>query len=105
MDKMQLIEKLKDVKTFEYLLMFENDLADYNIELSDYISYICEDEIDYIIENRLNSSGWQSVYYTIKGLDWLADEYYMFDGYGNLKCINIEDVECVVYDLIKELED
>ena len=77
------------------------DLA-YEYEL-DYLveDIISTEDIDYFIEKRLESSGWQGVACCLAKINYLNDDYYEIDGYGNLKEFTFNDAKKLL-DYIEE---
>ena len=81
------------------------DLAyDYNLEY--YTEDIINtDEIDDLVQTRLNDSGWQGVACMLSEVNYLNDEYYLINGYGNLEELTIEYLQCVFDDLKSSLSE
>jgi hypothetical protein len=77
------------------------DLA-YEYEL-DYLveDIISTEDIDYFIEKRLKSGGWQGVACCLAKINYLNDDYYEIDGYGNLKEFTFNDAKKLL-DYIEE---
>ena len=77
------------------------DLA-YEYEL-DYLveDIISTEDIDYFIGERLKSSGWQGVTCCLAKINYLNDDYYEIDGYGNLKEFTFNDAKKLL-DYIEE---
>ena len=79
------------------------DLA-YDYDLEYYTENIIEEEMmDELVKNRLNSSGWQGVSCMLSKINYLNDEYYFIDGYGNLEELTINRLECIFNDMKEEL--
>ena len=57
--------------------------------------------IDYFIEKRLESGGWQGVACCLAKINYLNDDYYEIDGYGNLKEFTFNDAKKLL-DYIEE---
>jgi hypothetical protein len=62
---------------------------------------IATEEIDYFIQARLESSGWQGVACCLAKIDYINDDYYEIDGYGNLKEFTFTDAKNLL-DYIEE---
>ena len=84
----ELVEELIDL-AYEYEL-------DYLVE-----DIISTEDIDYFIEKRLESGGWQGVACCLAKINYLNDDYYEIDGYGNLKEITFNDAKKLL-DYIEE---
>lgn len=81
------------------------DLA-YEYEL-DYLveDIISTEDIDYFIGERLKSSGWQGVACCLAKINYLNDDYYEIDGYGNLKEITFNDAKKLLDYIEAEIND
>ena len=78
------------------------------------LDYLVEDiiateDIDYFIEERLKSCGWQGVACCLSDINYINDDYYEIDGYGNLREFTFSDakklldyIEDEIYDLVEE---
>ena len=84
-------------------LAYEHNL-DYLVE-----NIIATENIDYFIEERLRTSGWQGVACCLSGINYINDDYYEIDGYGNLREFTFSDakklLDCIedeIYDLVEE---
>ena len=76
----------------------------YDYGLDYYTENIIEEAmIDELVKNRLNSSGWQGVSCMLNKINYLNDEYYFIDGYGNLEELTINRLECIFNDMKEEL--
>ena len=84
----ELVEELIDL-AYEYEL-------DYLVE-----DIISTEDIDYFIERRLESGGWQGVACCLAKINYLNDDYYEIDGYGNLKEFTFNDAKKLL-DYIEE---
>ena len=84
----ELVEELIDL-AYEYEL-------DYLVE-----DIISTEDIDYFIEKRLESGGWQGVACCLAKINYLNDDYYEIDGYGNLKEFTFNDAKKLL-DYIEE---
>lgn len=65
---------------------------------------IHEDNIDMMVENELKQGGWTRVAIFLSKVEYLNDEYYVIDGYGNLTELTQGYVECLLADLQTNLE-
>ena len=84
----ELVEELIDL-AYEYEL-------DYLVE-----DIISTEDIDYFIEKRLESGGWQGVACCLAKINYINDDYYEIDGYGNLKEFTFDDAKKLL-DYIEE---
>ena len=62
---------------------------------------ISTDDIDYFIEERLKNGGWQGVACCLAKINYMGDDYYEIDGYGNLKEFTFDDAKKLL-DYIEE---
>ena len=66
-------------------------------------TFISSDDVKTLIENRLAASGWENVYFTLKGINFI-DDYFFANGYGCLSNVSFNDVKYCILDMIEELE-
>ena len=66
-------------------------------------TFIHSDVVKTLIENRLINSGYESVYFTLRKIEYL-DDYYYIDGYANLSNITFNDIKYTILDLIENEE-
>lgn len=79
------------------------DLA-YDYDLVSFVENIADEGfIDELVKNRFDSSGWQGVACMLKKINYLNDEYYFMNGYGNLEELTINRLECIFNDMKEEL--
>ena len=88
----ELVEELIDL-AYEYEL-------DYLVE-----DIISTEDIDYFIEKRLESGGWQGVACCLAKINYLNDDYYEIDGYGNLKEFTFNDAKKLLDYIEEEIND
>lgn len=88
----ELVEELIDL-AYEYEL-------DYLVE-----DIISTEDIDYFIEERLKSGGWQGVACCLAKINYLNDDYYEFDDYGNLKEFTFNDAKKLLDYIEEEIND
>ena len=74
------------------------------------LDYLVEDiisteDIDYFIEERLKNSGWQGVACCLAKFNYLNDDYYEIDGYGNLKEFTFNDAKKLLDYIEEEIND
>ena len=62
------------------------------------------DDITDFIKARLDS-GWEGVACCLAKIEYLNDEYYLINGYGNLEELTTSTVKCYLEDLRRELHD
>ena len=65
-------------------------------------TFIHSDDVKTLVENRLINSGYESVYFTLRKIDYL-DDYYYIDGYANLSNVTFNDVKYTILHLIEEI--
>ena len=76
----------------------------YDYDLDYYTEDIIEEAmIDELVQNRLYSSGWQGVACMLDKINYLNDECYFINGYGNLEELTINRLQCIFNDMEKEL--
>lgn len=99
---------INDLSTGELIGELIDLASEYGL---DYLveNIIATEDIDYFIEERLKSSGWQGVACCLSGINYINDDYYEIDGYGNLKEFTFSDakklLDCIedeIYDLVEE---
>ena len=79
------------------------DLA-YDYDLEYYTENIIEEAlIDELVQNRLYSGGWQGVSCMLSKINYLNDDYYFINGYGNLEELTISNLECIFSDMVEAL--
>ena len=102
-ERLQSIENLMKDYNHDDVTREILDLAyDYNLEY--YTEDIVNtDEIDDLVQTRLNDGGWQGVACMLSEVNYLNDEYYLINGYGNLEELTIEYLQCVFDDLKSSL--
>lgn len=61
---------------------------------------ISSEELDEIVAHQAKDSGWQRVYYLLKGIDWMNDEYYRVNGYGNIENLTADYKEMIADEVI-----
>lgn len=104
MEKLELIETLKKVVTFDELIDLNPELEKYDVCICNYIKYMHTEDINYYIEAIAGQYDWVTVYHVLKNIEWLGDDYYKFNVYEYLEEITSNDVKDVVDDIIKDLE-
>jgi len=67
--------------------------------------FIDTEMMDDFVRARLESGGWQGVACCLSDVNYLNDDYYEIDGYGNLKDVTSSSLECTLSDLKRNLED
>ena len=76
----------------------------YDYDLEDRVENIISREvIDDLVQFRLDKSGWEGVACMLSKINYVTDEYYLIDGYGNLEELTKEYLECIFDDLKNEL--
>ena len=99
---------INDLSTGELIGELIDLASEYGL---DYLveNIIATEDIDYFIEERLKSSGWQGVACCLSNINYINDDYYEIDGYGNLKEFTFSDakkllgyIEDEIYDLVEE---
>ena len=79
------------------------DLAD-DYDLEDYVENIIEESmINEIIQDRLRCCGWQNIACMLDKVNYLDDDYYFMNGYGNLEELTISHLECIFSDMVEAL--
>ena len=79
------------------------DLA-YDYDLEDYVENIIEESmINEIIQDRLRCCGWQNIACMLDKVNYLDDDYYFMNGYGNLEELTISHLECIFSDMVEAL--
>ena len=73
-----------------------------NYELMENI--IHTDDISEFVNSRLAVGGWQGVACCLAKIEYLNDEYYLIDGYGNLEELSVAYIDCLLSDLINSID-
>ena len=91
---------LSQKQIIERLFLIESEIG------SDILrnSFIHTDDVKTLIENRLMNSGYESVYFTLRKIEYL-DDYFYIDGYANLTNVSFNDIKYTILDLIEEIEN
>lgn len=93
---------------------FKNDLKGYEYDKDKIIAFLSEfesaygadfgivstDILDEMVEHEAKNGGFVRVAHFLAGIEWLNDDYYRLDGYGNAQDIKIDDLECWLTDII-----
>ena len=61
-------------------------------------------DLDSIVQDTVKY-GWQRVACFLAGIDSMNEDYYRIDGYGNVKNITENDLECWLYDIVNGYYD
>ena len=76
----------------------------YDYDLEDYVENIIEESmINEIIQDRLRCCGWQNIACMLDKVNYLDDDYYFMNGYGNLEELTISHLECIFSDMVEAL--
>lgn len=67
--------------------------------------FVDEYSIGYLLQGRMESDfqNWASAACFLAQVEGLNDEYYYLDGYGNLRNVQKDDLECALRDLTRDL--
>ena len=104
-EKLQSIKKSMKYYKKDYITKEILDLAyDYNLEKYTE-NIINREEIDDLVQFRLDKSGWEGVACMLKKINYVTDLYYLIDGYGNLEELTKGYLECIYEDLERELSE
>ena len=103
-EKLESIEKSMKYYNKDYVAREILELA-YNYNLEKYVenNIISREIIDDLVQTRLDESGWEGVACMLNKINYVTDEYYSIDEYGNLEELTKEKLECIFEDLKKEL--
>ena len=95
---------IDDLSTAELVGELINLACEYGL---DYLveDIISTEDIDYFIGERLKSSGWQGVACCLAKINYINDDYYEIDGYGNLKEITFNDAKKLLDYIEEEIND
>lgn len=105
MERIKTLRRIIDNLSTGELVTELIDLA-YEYEL-DYLveDIISTEDIDYFIEVRLENGGWQGVACCLAKINYLNDDYYEIDGYGNLKEFTFNDAKKLLDYIEAEIND
>ena len=90
---------LSHKQIIERLFLIESEIG------SDIVRYtfIHSDDVKTLLENRLINGGYESVYFTLRQIEYL-DDYYYIDSYVNLSNVTFNDIKYTILGLIEEIE-
>ena len=104
-EKLQSIEKSMKYYNKDHTAREILELAhDYNLEKYTE-NIINREKIDDLVQIRLDESGWEGVACMLSKINYVTDEYYSIDRYGNLEELTKEKLEYIFEDLKKELSE
>lgn len=65
---------------------------------------VSTDYIDELIDVEMQSGwGWIRIKHFLGGIEWLLDEYYILNGYGNVENLSTDGLKNIVSDLFNEI--
>jgi len=71
---------------------------------SEYVyNIVSDDELDELTLQQAQERGWQGVALFLGGIDYMNDNYYLINGYGNAENLTSEYLDGIVSDLMDEL--
>ena len=105
-ERLELIEKSMKYYNKDHTAREILELA-YNYNLEKYVenNIISREIIDDLVQIRLDESGWEGVACMLSKINYVTDEYYSIDRYGNLEELTKEKLEYIFEDLKKELSE
>lgn len=62
------------------------------------------DLIDELVQSRLSDGGWQGVACMLSDVSYLNDDYYVVDGYGNIRHLQTSDLEIALDSIVSEID-
>lgn len=86
--------KINDFMDFVY----QNDLYEYTDDIYD------DNGIREIIQNELNKSGWERVYYMLRHIEYAKCDYLIKDNYGNFNNITNVDINNIIDNIVYDLD-
>lgn len=63
------------------------------------------DVVDDMVKHEIENSDWTRVACFLAKVNYLNDEYYLINGYGNLEEITMDYLGCIVNDLENEIQE
>src|SRR5699024_6987484 len=60
--------------------------------------------LDEMNEHVARSGGWPRVKFFLRGIEWMNDEYYLINGYGNVENLTHDYLEMIVDELMDEMK-
>lgn len=60
--------------------------------------------INELVKSEVENGGWQRVACLLAKVDYLNDEYYVIDGYGNLRHLDKYYLENTLEDMLREID-
>ena len=108
----EMMEALSDVHEVDStdasdVINFAMDLCNEGIvgNADEYVQDILTDEqVDEMVAHQAQESGWQRVAYLIGGIEFMNDDYFIMNGYGNIENISPTHLEGIVADLFDEIK-
>lgn len=113
MNKNELLKKIEEI---------EENLKNYNYSFDEAYNQIrelaeetgCEDYLnefvdewtaEELLKREVEEGGLARVVHFLSGVEYLSDDIYILDGYANLRNVTMNDYECVLYDIKREVEE
>lgn len=62
------------------------------------------DLLDELVQSRLSDGGWQGVACMLSDVSYLNDDYYVVDGYGNIRHLQTSDLEIALDGMVSEID-
>ena len=89
-----------------YIELWNNFINNYNNIDEKFNNFIDVDLINCMIEDK--STGWQTIediYFRIKNIDFMNENIFYIDAYGNLRNITKEDIEILFDEIYEEVSN
>lgn len=89
------------------VINFANELCNENIvsNADEYVQDIIDDEqLDEMVANEAKENGWQRVKFFLGGIDFMNDDFYYINGYGNVENLSSGLLDSIMGDLMDEIK-
>ncbi len=78
--------------------VYQNDLYEYTDDIYD------DNGIKEILENELEKSGWERVFYMLRNVEYAKCDYLIKDNYGNFNNITNVDINNIIDNIVYDLD-
>lgn len=75
-------------------------INDANYYVGDILS---DEELDDWVKHEAERGGWQRVAHFLAGIEYMSDDYYYMNGYGNMENLSSDQLDGIVQDLLMEV--
>lgn len=107
----EFVEYLQGIDSFKPILEGNYDIGDAinfacDVGMYDLVeNIITNDQLDEYVAYQAQEYGWQRVKYLLGQVEYINDDYYEFDGYGNVTNISYNRHEEIVDEVLSNLKE